>query len=164
VFRYFENLRRWFIVSYWVGDGGAAILRWNGKERAFVLGEPDGGEFAGQTKFLTMKDEINAEAIRKRLRFSFCETFGAMIFVTDGITDPFFPSESAVGDEKRWLEFYEQKLRNGCKEEPNAAGCQELFDKTKTPQEKSQSLLNWLDFWSKGNHDDRTILIVKDVD
>ncbi|MDR1291108.1 MAG: protein phosphatase 2C domain-containing protein, partial [Planctomycetaceae bacterium] len=164
VFRYFENLKRWFIVSYWVGDGGAAILRWNGKERAFVLGEPDGGEFAGQTKFLTMKDEINAEAIRKRLRFSFCETFGAMIFVTDGITDPFFPSESAVGDEKRWLEFYEQKLRNGCQEEPNAAGCQELFDKTKTPQEKSKSLLSWLDFWSKGNHDDRTILIVKDVD
>ncbi|MDR1486115.1 MAG: protein phosphatase 2C domain-containing protein [Planctomycetaceae bacterium] len=158
-FRYFENLKCWFIVSYWVGDGGAAILRWNEMNRVWVLGEPDGGEFAGQTKFLTMKDEITAETIHKRLRFSFCETFESMIFVTDGITDPFFPSEAAVADEHRWLEFYEQKLKNGCDEEPN--GCPALFDKTKTAQQKSEDLLQWLDFWSKGNHDDRTILIVK---
>ncbi|MDR1480327.1 MAG: protein phosphatase 2C domain-containing protein [Planctomycetaceae bacterium] len=160
-FKYIENLKCWLIVSYWVGDGGAAILRWNGTDGVFVPGEPDGGEFAGQTKFLTMKDEITAEAIHKRLRFSFCETFESMIFVTDGITDPFFPSESAVGDGQRWIEFYEQKLKNGCEEEPN--GCPELFDKTKTPQQKSESLLRWLDFWSKGNHDDRTILIVKNT-
>ncbi|MDR2704242.1 MAG: hypothetical protein LBC02_00540, partial [Planctomycetaceae bacterium] len=57
------------------------------------------------------------------------------------------------------LEFYEQKLKNGCEEEPN--GCPALFDKTKEPQEKAEALLKWLDFWSKGNHDDRTILIVK---
>ncbi|MDR1140837.1 MAG: protein phosphatase 2C domain-containing protein, partial [Planctomycetaceae bacterium] len=159
-FRYFEKLKCWFIISYWVGDGGAAILRWNEMNRVWVLGEPDGGEFAGQTKFLTMKDEITAEAIHKRLRFSFCETFETMLFVTDGITDPFFPSEAAVADEQRWLEFYEQKLKNGCEEEPN--GCPALFDATKTPQQKADALLHWLDFWSKGNHDDRTILIVKD--
>lgn len=159
VFRYFENLKCWFIVSYWVGDGGAAILRWNEKNRVWVLGEPDGGEFAGQTKFLTMKDEITADSIHKRLRFAFCETFDAMLFVTDGITDPFFPSETAVADEQRWLEFYEQKLKSGCEEEPH--GCPDLFDKTKEPQQKSESLLKWLDFWSKGNHDDRTILVVK---
>ncbi|MDR1962701.1 MAG: protein phosphatase 2C domain-containing protein [Planctomycetaceae bacterium] len=161
-FKYFENLKCWFIISYWVGDGGAAILRWNNKERVLVLGEPDGGEFAGQTKFLTMKEEINAEAIRKRLRFSFCESFESMLFVTDGITDPFFPSESAVADESRWLDFYERKLKNGCEEEPN--GCPALFDETKSPQEKADALLQWLDFWSKGNHDDRTILVVKNKD
>ncbi|MDR1485567.1 MAG: protein phosphatase 2C domain-containing protein [Planctomycetaceae bacterium] len=162
VFRYFENFRCWFIASYWVGDGGAAILRGNGLEEALVLGEPDGGEFAGQTKFLTMKDEITAESIRKRLRFTLCETFDAMIFVTDGITDPFFPSESAVVDGKRWLEFFDVSLKSGCVEEPD--GCPELFDETKEPQQKAEALLKWLDFWSKGNHDDRTILIVKNKD
>ncbi|MDR2761439.1 MAG: protein phosphatase 2C domain-containing protein, partial [Planctomycetaceae bacterium] len=130
-FKFFEKLKCWLVISYWVGDGGAAILRWNEKNRVWVLGEPDGGEFAGQTKFLTMKDEITAEAIRKRLRFALCETFDAMILVTDGITDPFFPSEAAVADEQRWLEFYESKLKNGCDEEPN--GCNDIFNKTKDP-------------------------------
>ena len=149
----------WFIASYWVGDGGAAVLRWNGTCRTLVLGEPDGGEFAGQTRFLTMKDEVTKEAIKRRLRFTFCDFFEALLLVTDGITDPFFPSESAVADEKRWLEFYEQKLKLGCPEEPN--GCNVLDDASKSPKEKSESLLKWLDFWSKGNHDDRTVLIVK---
>ncbi|MDR2170021.1 MAG: protein phosphatase 2C domain-containing protein [Planctomycetaceae bacterium] len=159
-FKYFDVFRSWVIVSYWVGDGGAAILRRNGGDEVIVLGEPDGGEFAGQTKFLTMKDEITAEAIRKRLRFTFCETFGAMLFVTDGITDPFFPSEAAVADGKRWIDFYENKLKSGCEEEPT--GCPILFNETIEPQKKAEALLKWLDFWSKGNHDDRTILIVKE--
>ena len=149
----------WFFASYWVGDGGAAILRWNDHDRVLVLGEPDGGEFAGQTRFLTIPDEIQPETIKRRLRFSFCDSFESLLLVTDGITDPFFPSEVAVLDEQRWLEFYETKLKEGCVEEPN--GCPEVFDENKSSEEKSRVLLKWLDFWSKGNHDDRTILIVK---
>ena len=149
----------WFFASYWVGDGGAALLRWNDTDRVLVLGEPDGGEFAGQTRFLTIPDEIQPEMIKKRVRFSFCDTFSALLLVTDGITDPFFPSEAAVADEHRWLEFYEQKLKNGCVEEPQ--GCPILFDPNQSPAKKSEDLLHWLNFWSKGNHDDRTILVVK---
>jgi len=154
-----SEISGWLIASYWVGDGGGAILRWDGLERALVLGEPDGGEYAGQTRFLTIPDEIQPDIIKKRLRFSFCDSFGALLLVTDGITDPFFPSEAAVADEHRWLEFYEQKLKKGCPEEPN--GCPAVFDPNKSPTEKSAALLEWLNFWSKGNHDDRTILIVK---
>ena len=162
-FRYIEELNTYFVVSYWVGDGGAALFADNSNstswQRILVLGEPDGGEFAGQTRFLTMKDEIDAGAIRKRLRFSFCEKMYAMLLVTDGITDPFFPSEAAVVDEARWREFYDQKLKRGCEEESN--GCPKLDSSKFSPQEKAESLLKWLEFWSKGNHDDRTILIVK---
>ena len=160
-FKYFSEreINGWFFASYWVGDGGAAILRWNGTDKVLVLGEPDGGEFAGQTIFLTMKDEIQAESIKNRVRFSFCDTFEALLVVTDGITDPFFPSESAVADGHRWLEFYEEKLQKECEEEPN--GCRSLLDSAQTAQKKSEDLLEWLNFWSKGNHDDRTMLIVK---
>jgi serine/threonine protein phosphatase PrpC len=179
-FRWFPELDRrqggWFIASYWVGDGGAAILRpmFDGistdrissnselnipKDRVFVLGEPDGGEFAGQTRFLTMPEEITAEKIRSRCRFSFCDSFESIILVSDGITDPFFPSEAAVVDEPRWLEFYEKKLKDGCEEEPN--GCKEVFADNIAPNAKAEALLKWLGFWSKGNHDDRTILIVR---
>ena len=164
-FRWFPELNQgkggWFIASYWVGDGGAAILAdtVGGARKVFILGEPDGGEFAGQTRFLTMTDEITADKIRNRLRFTFCDSFEAMLLVTDGITDPFFPSEAAVVDEHRWLEFYEKKIKDGCEEEPQ--GCKAIFDNTIDPQKKSEALLKWLEFWSKGNHDDRTILIVK---
>jgi serine/threonine protein phosphatase PrpC len=163
-FRYLVELKTWLIVSYWVGDGGAAIierLAANSSDcNVTVLGKPDSGEFVGQTKFLTMKDEITAESIHKRLRFSFCDSFVAMLFVTDGITDPFFPSDAAVGEGKRWLDFYENILPNGSKA-PEAVALKELFDAAKNPQEKADALLNWLNFWSVGNHDDRTILIVK---
>jgi serine/threonine protein phosphatase PrpC len=179
-FRWFPELDNrqggWFIASYWVGDGGAAILRpmFDGisidkpasdleskfpKDRVFVLGEPDGGEFAGQTRFLTMPEEMTAEKIRSRCRFSFCDSFESIILVSDGITDPFFPSEAAVVDEPRWLEFYEKKLKDGCEEEPN--GCKEVFADNIAPNVKAEALLKWLGFWSKGNHDDRTILIVR---
>ncbi|MCL2742444.1 MAG: protein phosphatase 2C domain-containing protein [Planctomycetaceae bacterium] len=171
-FRWFPELNDgkggWFIVSYWVGDGGATILDDTADavggsrktpRKVFVLGEPDGGEFAGQTRFLTMKEEITEEKVRKRLRFTFCDSFEAMLLVTDGITDPFFPSEAAVVDEPRWLEFYEKKFKGGCYEEPD--GCKEIFDDTIDPQKKSEALLKWLKFWSKGNHDDRTVLIVR---
>ncbi|MDR0609680.1 MAG: protein phosphatase 2C domain-containing protein [Planctomycetaceae bacterium] len=160
-FKYCKEIEGWFIISYWVGDGGAAILRWNGTEQAFVLGVPDFGEYAGQTKFLTNPDEIESSAILKRLRFSFCTTFDAILFVTDGIADPFFSTVDAVVDGKGWLDFYEDKLKNGYGED--LKGCPDLFEQTKTPEQKAQSLLQWLNFWSDGNnpYDDRTILIVK---
>lgn len=163
-FRFVKDLNAYIIASYWVGDGGAALFANNSNaipswSKVIVLGEPDGGEFAGQTRFLTMPSEIFPDAIRHRLRFSFCEKIDAMLLVTDGITDPFFPSEAAVGDAKRWEKFYHDKLKNGCEEERN--GCPILADATATPQQKAESLRTWLDFWSKGNHDDRTILIVK---
>lgn len=153
------KLSGWLFASYWVGDGGAALLRWDGTDRVMVLGKPDSGEFSGQTLFLTVLSEAEPEKIKSRLRFSFCDTFEALLLVTDGITDPFFPSEAAVADEPRWLEFYEEKLKSGCEEEPS--GCKILFDPTKPASDKSAALLEWLNFWSKGNHDDRTILIVK---
>ncbi len=163
-FRFVEDLNSYLIASYWVGDGGAALFADNGQatppwSKVLVLGEPDGGEFAGQTRFLTMPSEIFPDAIRKRLRFSFCDHINAMILVTDGITDAFFPSESAVEDGNRWSEFYEQKLKEGCEEEKN--GCPVLDDAAASPQQKADALRAWLGFWSKGNHDDRTMLIVK---
>lgn len=163
-FRFIKELNTFFIVSYWVGDGGAALFADNSSADSpwndvLVLGEPDGGEFAGQTRFLTMPSELFPEAVRKRLRFSFCDKIEAMLLVTDGITDPFFPSESAVCNRELWKEFYEQKLKHGCVEEPN--GCPILDDSVTSPQEKAVALLKWLEFWSKGNHDDRTVLIVK---
>ena len=155
----------YFYISFWIGDGGMAIIRPdNVKEAVRVLGEPDGGEYAGQTRFLTMVEEINQEKIARRTRCGFLDDFESIILATDGITDPFFPSEASVKDPEKWLHFWDTTLRIGDAENK---GCPELFEAAADLKDESvlkgraDALGEWLGFWSKGNHDDRTILIVK---
>jgi serine/threonine protein phosphatase PrpC len=148
----------YFFASFWIGDGAIVLYGVNGTGKVEVLGVPDSGEFAGQTRFLTMPGEVTQEKVNKRTRFLFADSFGAIILVTDGITDAFFPSESATLSEDKWKSFWTKTLREGDGENP---GCPALFNPAIVPEAKAQALLKWLDFWSKGNHDDRTILIVK---
>lgn len=148
-----------FIISYWVGDGAMAVYGWNHNNRVLVPGIPDGGEFAGQTRFLTMgREEINPETVAKRTRFIFADDFESLILVTDGITDAFFPSEKKVLDEAEWRNFWTRTLPIGDADTPP---CPELYDDQLSLDNQSLALRRWLNFWSKGNHDDRTILIVK---
>jgi serine/threonine protein phosphatase PrpC len=149
----------YFFIHYWVGDGAMALYNWNGRGGVLVPGIPDSGEFAGQTRFLTMmKEEINAEAVRRRTRYTFAEDFEALLLMTDGVSDPFFPAEKDVADEKNWHAFWRETLRNGFDDNP---GCPSLFDDSLPPEERAPALRKWLNFWSRGNHDDRTIVIVR---
>lgn len=149
----------YFIITYWIGDGAMGVYNWNQQDRVLIPGIPDGGEFAGQTKFLTLwREEINPEAVRKRTRYIFADDFDALILATDGVIDPFFFSEKSVLDEANWRNFWNQTLQKG---DADAPPCPELFSDETSPRQKAQALRHWLNFWSKGNHDDRTILIVK---
>ncbi len=141
----------WAIVSYWIGDGALAIYRPNDKDKVLLLGEPDGGEFAGQTQFLTTKEEIDAAPIRRRLRLAFVRNFRGIVMATDGISDPFFPSDSSLKNFERWRNFWKETLP---KEFPG------VLDKSKTPDERAEALLKGMEFWVKGNHDDRTLALI----
>ncbi len=142
---------RWIVLSYWVGDGGLAIYRPNGTQGVLALGTPDGGEFAGQTRFLTMSSELTQEAICKRLRLAVVEDFQALVLASDGITDPFFPAEANLSDNAYWEKFWNETLP---KEFPGA------LDATKSLEDRGKALLDGLKFKSKGNHDDRTLVLV----
>ena len=142
---------RWIVLSYWVGDGGLAIFRPNGTQGVLALGTPDGGEFAGQTRFLTMPSELAQEAICKRLRLAVVEDFQALVLASDGITDPFFPAEANLSDNAYWAKFWNATLP---KEFPGA------LDATKSLEDRGKALLDGLKFKSKGNHDDRTLVLV----
>lgn len=146
---------RWLLVTYWVGDGGLAVYRPNGLEEVWVMGTPDGGEFAGQTKFFTMKDEIDAEPIKRRMRVTVLKDFDSIFMMTDGITDPFFPAESNIADYAFWGEFKDNIFP---KHFPG------VFELGNTPEQKTDALLKGLNFYTKGNHDDRTMLIVMNQD
>jgi serine/threonine protein phosphatase PrpC len=155
----------WAIITYWVGDGGLAIYRPNGRDAVIPMGAPDAGEYAGQTRFITMREEIDPAAVAKRVKVAFVEDFKALALMTDGLTDPFFPAESDLGKNEYWRTFWNETLQGKDERvyrfEPNdSQDFIGVLDKTRTAEDRAQSLLDGLMFKVKGNHDDRTIALL----
>ena len=137
----------WAVASFWVGDGAMCVYDGE-KHTADMLGMPDEGEFAGQTRFLTMT-EIFADtaSFYQRLRFKIYPDFTALMLMTDGVSDPKFETDANLQNPEKWDALWKDLADNGV----------ELTDDNEKSQEQ---LLNWLNFWDRGNHDDRTIAIL----
>lgn len=144
----------WFLASFWVGDG--AMCLYDEREKtAKLLGTPDEGEFSGQTRFLTMPEIFrDKDVVSKRLRMAVVPDFTALFLMTDGVSDPMFETDKNLNDFAKWEEFY-NTLKKGFPED-EIAGVNLSDDN----EESKNELLKWLDFWSPGNHDDRTIAIL----
>ncbi len=144
----------WFIASFWVGDGAMCLFDVKNKT-AKLLGTPDEGEFSGQTRFLTMPEIFrDNEVVAKRLRMAIVPDFTALFLMSDGVSDPMFETDKNLNDYAKWEEFY-YKLKKGFPEDE--IGGVDLSDDNESAKDQ---LLGWLDFWSPGNHDDRTIAIL----
>lgn len=144
----------WFIASYWVGDGAMCLYN---KEKGThkLLGIPDEGEFSGQTRFLTMQEIFkDAKSVMDRLRFSIEDDFTALMLMTDGVSDPMFETDNNLNSTAKWDEFW-NNLHEGFKDDEIPG-----VDLSDDNEESKYQLLRWLDFWSPGNHDDRTIAIL----
>lgn len=135
----------WFIGAFWIGDGLIGIYD---KPSQFVkvLGQSDTGEYAGQTRFLTYTEIGEPEKIFKRLRFEIIEDFTSLILMTDGVSDPKFETDANLLKVEKWNELWQDLSKEVDFSDDNEASADQL--------------LNWLDFWSPGNHDDRTIAIL----
>jgi hypothetical protein len=128
------------IAAYWVGDGAVAVYRQGAAVE--LLGEADSGEFAGQTRFLDHATVASGEEIMKRLRITIVPDFTALILMTDGISDPKFETDRNLADLGYWDALWQELAPTLNRECPDGG------------------LLDWLDFWSPGNHDDRTIAML----
>jgi len=140
---------RWFVASYWVGDGAVAVYRPDGTSSVLLHGMPDGGEFGGQTAFLTMDSVWPNDAksiIDRRIRFDLLDSFKAVVLMTDGISDPKFETDNRLRQVDAWDDLWH---------DIDSAVC--FGDRNDSVAER---LLSWMDFWSLGNHDDRTLLIL----
>lgn len=132
----------WFIASFGVGDGAIAVYA-REAETVRLLNESDGGEYAGQTRFLTMESIFRD---RTRIKMTIVPDFIALILMTDGISDPFFETDANLARKEKWDSLWDS--------------LSEEVDFTDDNPEAAEQLLGWLDFWSPGNHDDRTIAIL----
>lgn len=137
----------WAVASFWVGDGAMCIYDAE-KHTADMLGMPDEGEFAGQTRFLTMPEIFkDTTSFYQRLRFKIYPDFTALMLMTDGVSDPKFETDANLQSIEKWDALWNDLAEGGV----------ELTDDNEKSQEQ---LLKWLDFWDRGNHDDRTIAIL----
>jgi serine/threonine protein phosphatase PrpC len=135
----------WFVASFGVGDSPMGIFI-NG-EKPIIMHYPEEGEYSGQTYFLTMPEIFKeSNEIANRISYKIVPDFTAMILMTDGIYDPKFQTKTNLDKGELWKDLWED-LNN-------------QIDFSKGTEKASAQLLAWLDFWSAGNHDDRTLAII----
>ena len=150
------------IVSFSIGDG--AIV-WVEPGKSELLCSPDDGEYSGQTRFLTTtsvwaKAATDWGAFRqervfvKKVPAALAKT-GFLVLMTDGVSDSFFETEVKLHDASLWDDFIlkDADVDVGEKSLKKILG---LFD----AKDAEKHLLSWLGFWSRGNHDDRTLSVL----
>lgn len=137
--------------SFGVGDCPMVLV-----DKNFGWAKPlnslDVGEFGGGTRFITMPEIFKNEGIDNRFGFAFTADFPYLVLMSDGIYDPKFEVESNLMKPERWKTFFDDL--HGNNEEKIYL---EFGGQTAGLNEK---LSQWMDFWSPGNHDDRTLAIL----
>lgn len=128
-----------FAASFWMGDGAIAVYGPKGKVR--LLGTPDSGEYAGQTRFLN-ESEINDPEFNRRIGIGKWAEVSHLILMTDGVSDPIFETDNGLKEPQNWDHLVEQ-----------------ITPCLVVPAEADSKLVEWLNFFSAGNHDDRTIIV-----
>ncbi|WP_160136322.1 PP2C family serine/threonine-protein phosphatase [Chryseobacterium sp. c4a] len=137
------------ILSFGVGDCPINLISPD-FSKIELLNTMDVGEFSGGTRFMTMKEIFNDQIV-SRFRITCVEDFSYLVLMTDGIYDPKFLTENKLEDTESWKAFFNDL--NGA----NDDGLKVDFI---NDMEIAQQLLRWTDFWSRGNHDDRTLAII----
>jgi hypothetical protein len=132
-----------FCASFNIGDGAIGVMHTDGTPE--LLCEPDGGDFSGQTRFLS-QDTVTQDELLKRLKFTLVTDFASLYLMTDGISDPYFQTDRGMEMPDRWAKLIQDI-------EGEAALSQR-------DTESGRRLVTWLDFWSKGEHDDRTLATI----
>jgi serine/threonine protein phosphatase PrpC len=127
-----------FLNTFWMGDG--AIAAYGPKGTVTLMGTPDSGEYAGQTRFLDTA-ALHDPEFHKRINVRRLANLQAVLLMTDGVSDPYFETDNGLNDPAKWDALW--------------AEIQPLLNKEK-PEE---ALLDWLHFFTPGHHDDRTIAV-----
>ncbi|MDA7936682.1 protein phosphatase 2C domain-containing protein [bacterium] len=135
----------WFVACFAIGDGGAALILDSKCGKVQVLNQQESGEFSGQTRFATMPEvwQDTDVLMKERLQFAIVDHFEALLAMTDGVSDPHFRTDVEFEDPQKWVDFWGALRRDARIDEGD-----------------SKVLLDWLNFWVDGEHDDRTIALL----
>ena len=97
-----------------------------------------------------------------RMKAFFIPSFKAGIFMTDGISDPYFEAQSKVkyNSDPHWTHLLDD-LVDGNGPTGEVVSRPGPLSANTTVDERIASLEVWSEFYMTGAHDDRTILIVR---
>lgn len=129
-----------FAAAFWLGDGAIGAYSPSGKVR--ILGNPDSGEYAGQTRFLD-QSIIAEPSFSGRISVGKWNDVSHLILMTDGVSDPLFETDNGLRSDEKWTRLVDELTPV-------------LTDASIAPER----LGDWLNFFSTGNHDDRTIAVL----
>lgn len=144
---------QYLILTFGVGDCPIGIVN-KDKTEAKLLNWLDVGEFGGGTRFITQPEIFHSKERPMASRFNIHvhPDFSFLFLMSDGIYDPKFEVEANLEKTKKWIDFISDlEGENEDKVGLNFIGESDDIEK---------SLNKWMDFWSKGNHDDRTLAII----
>ena len=99
-----------------------------------------------------MPEIFQSDKFPTRLGFKLVDNFSYLILMSDGIYDPKFVVEANLPSIKKWREFLDDL--DGKNED------KVKVQLTTDNKEIVSQFSSWMDFWSPGNHDDRTLAIV----
>ena len=141
------------VLTFGVGDCPIAVMN-KDRTSSTLMNWLDVGEFGGGTRFITQPEIFHSESNPMPTRFNFqiFPDFSFMFLMTDGIYDPKFVVEANLEKSEKWIEFLADLEGN------NSDKSKVLFNSENN--EIEQELSEWMDFWSPGNHDDRTLAII----
>lgn len=129
-----------FAATFSIGDG--AIAAFSFKDNIRILSTSDNGEYAGQTRFLDQAI-VREQDFYNRIRIGKWQDISYFLLMTDGITDPKFETDYQLNNTDNWRQLIT-----------------ELTPILKTSVDPAEGLLNWMQFSSPGNHDDRTLIVL----
>lgn len=141
------------VMTFGVGDCPIAMMN-NQQTETTLLNWLDVGEFGGGTRFVTQADIFHSKEhpMASRFNFKIVPDFNYLFLMTDGIYDPKFVVEANLEKHEKWTDLLgdlEGKNEDNIKVELSSKN-----------EEIAHQLSAWMDFWSAGNHDDRTLAII----
>lgn len=153
IFTLFKKFDQGYVFqTFSVGDCPIGLMS-KDRKSAKLLNWLDVGEFGGGTRFITQVDIFHKqEVLATRFNLHFAEDFSYLFMMTDGIYDPKFVVEANLDKDEKWVEFLADI--EGQNEDNSRVNLDSINQKA------AEELSNWMDFWSVGNHDDRTLTIV----
>lgn len=139
------------VLTFGIGDCPIGLLNKDLTEIK-LMNWLDVGDFGGGTRFITMPEIFQNDKFSTRFGFKLVDDFSYLMLMTDGIYDPKFVVEANLEKVEKWNDFLEDLKGK------NEDGIKVDFD-SENP-EIAHQLSTWMDFWSPGNHDDRTLAII----
>lgn len=131
--------RSTFVASFWIGDGAIAVYGPRGQVN--LLGTPDSGEFAGQTRFLDRACLASA-GFASRISSGHYADVSGVLLMTDGVSDPRFETDNGLKNPAKWDALWDELAPVLAATDP------------------AQALHDWLHFFTPGHHDDRTLALM----